>query len=546
MKSLEDQTTHLIFDIGGTWIKSATAHCDGEKCSISEVIKCPSPLGSKQSADELSCRLLELVKKHQLYSSIDSVAISTAGVVNDQGTKVLTCSDHLYPLQEPQWVENLQSALNCPVNLINDADAALVGAAQQGYLNGDKTLGLMALGTGVGFTISRNGRRWRPSWSYTLLGSLRTEGIELNHVLSASSLAKHSPTGDLCEVLTSEKFTRQRELYFRNLCDAIINATTIYKLDELIIAGGIADAARSAGFCLLDAIKSAAGANQVPDITLGQLPTIIIPTEGNQLQLIGVSAMARGECFAAPHRFSGKFSSISTEHPHDASLQLEKMSATELCQTILGAEKAAGEVLMDSIASISETAEIMAEKLRAGGRIIYLGCGSSGRIAALDDVELHCTYGLEKHRSITLIAGGVADASIDIEHRFEEDASSVPELLLLKPTANDVIIGISASGSAYYVRSGLACGRALGAYTVLISEQTPAGDPFYEQHIALHSGGEVVCGSTRMKAGTATKKVINALTTTTMIILGKVKGTKMINLASLNAKLVERAESIHL
>ena len=540
MKSSKDQTTHLIFDIGGTWIKSATAHCDGEVCSISEVIKCPSPLGSKQSADELSSRLLDLVKKHQLATHIDSVTISTAGVVNDQGTAVLTCSDHLYPLQEPQWMETFQAALSCPVNLINDADAALVGAAQQGYLSGEKTLGLMVLGTGVGFTVSRNGRRWRPGWSYTLLGSLRSEGVELNHILSASALAKHSPTGDLCEVLTSEKFASHRQVYFRHLSDAMINATTIYQLDELLLAGGIADAARSAGVCLVDAIKSAAGADQ------NELPKITIPSEGNQLQLIGAAAMARGEFFAAPHRFSGKFSSISTEQPHDASLQLEKMNAIDLCQTILGAEHAAGEALLRSIASISQTAEIMAEKLKAGGRIIYLGCGSSGRIAALDDVELNCTYGLEKHRSITLIAGGAADASIDIEHRFEEDASAVPELLLLKPTPNDVVIGISASGSAYYVRSGLACGRALGAYTVLISEQIPAGSAFYDQNIALHSGGEVVCGSTRMKAGTATKKVLNALTTTTMILLGKVKGTKMINLASLNAKLVERAESIHL
>ncbi len=540
MKSSQHQTTHLIFDIGGTWIKSATAHYDGEKCSISEVIKCPSPLGSRQSADELSNRLLQLVKKHQVDTGIDSVTIATAGVVNYQGTAVLTCSDHLYPLQESQWMEAFQAALGCPVNLINDADAALVGAAQQGYLVGDKTSGLMVLGTGMGFAVSRNGRRWRPGWGYTLLGSLRTEGVELNHILSASALAGHSPTGDLCEVLTSDKFTSQRHVYFRHLCDAIINATLVYQLDELLLAGGIADAARSAGICLQDAIRSAAGGQQ------DELPKITIPSEGNRLQIIGAAAIARGECFAAPHRFSGKFSSISTEQPHDASLQLDKMNAADLCQTILGAEQAAGEALLGSISSISQTAEVMAEKLRAGGRIIYLGCGSSGRIAALDDVELNCTYGLEKHRSIALIAGGSAEASIDIEHRFEEDASAVPELLLLKPTPNDVLIGISASGSAYFVRSGLACGRALGAYTVLISEQAPDGADFYDQNIALHSGGEVVCGSTRMKAGTATKKVINALTTTTMILLGKVKGTKMINLASLNAKLVERAESIHL
>jgi len=532
-------SNHLIFDIGGTWIKSATAQWCGEKFHISDVIKSPSPLGAGQTPDRLANALLELIKSHEIDTAIDSVTISTAGVVDYQGTSVSACAKHLTPLQDSAWVRMFQTKHNCPVTLINDADAALVGAAQQGYLNGDKTTAMMVLGTGVGFSISRNGRRWRPGWNYTLLGSLRIEGNELNHLLSASGLAGHSATSDLCEVLTSKNFAIQRQIYFRNLCDAIINATTIYHLDELLLAGGLADAARRVGVSLVDAIESAAGQDQT------KLPKITIPTEGNQLQLLGAAAVARGEFYAAQHRFTGKFSSISTEQPHDASLQLEKMSSGELCQTILGAEQAAGEALLSSISSISKTAEMMAEKLKAGGRIIYLGCGSSGRIGALDDVELNCTYGLEKHRSITLISGGVADASIDIEYQCEEDASSVPELLLLNITPNDVVIGISASGSAYYVRSGLACGRALGAYTVLISEQPPEKSSFFDQHIALNSGGEVVCGSTRMKAGTATKKVLNALTTTTMILLGKVKGTKMVNLKSLNAKLIERAKEIN-
>ena len=181
--------------------------------------------------------------------------------------------------------------------------------------------------------------------------------------------------------------------------------------------------------------------------------------------------------------------------------------------------------------------------LVAGGRLIYVGCGASGRLAACDATELNCTFGLPLHQALALISGGAAEALMTIESEFEEDASSVPDLLLMDPNASDVVIGISASGSAYFVQSALALARSRGCYTVLLSAQERASVPV-DQHIGLMTGAELVTGSTRMKAGTATKKILNALTTSAMILNGKVAGTFMIDLACVNEKLVARAVRI--
>ncbi len=156
-------------------------------------------------------------------------------------------------------------------------------------------------------------------------------------------------------------------------------------------------------------------------------------------------------------------------------------------------------------------------------------------------MELSCTFGFSRDKVLTFISGGVADAAIDIETGFEEDASSVPELLLANVSSSDVVIGISVSGSAYYVQSGLGFAKFVGAHTIMIQEQCVDALPFCHRVIPLRSGNEILAGSTRMKAGTATKKVLNFISTSVMIRLGKVHGCYMTELECINEKLVKRA-----
>ena len=174
-----------------------------------------------------------------------------------------------------------------------------------------------------------------------------------------------------------------------------------------------------------------------------------------------------------------------------------------------------------------------------------LGDATSWRIAAMDAVEIPCTYGFPEDRILAVIAGGISDAAIEIESDFEEDASAVPEMLLINIKPEDIVIGISASGSAYFVQSALAFAKNRGALSVLIQTKLPEKKlPFCDHVIPLNSGNEVVAGSTRMKAGTATKKVLNFLSSTIMIKMGKVVGAYMIDVACINNKLVERAQAI--
>ena len=144
---------------------------------------------------------------------------------------------------------------------------------------------------------------------------------------------------------------------------------------------------------------------------------------------------------------------------------------------------------------------------------------------------------------LTFISGGITDAAIDIEQNFEEDASAVPELLMANVSQKDVVIGISVSGKAFYVQSALAYAKKEGALSVMI-QAVDKELPFCDYVLPLNTGGELIAGSTRMKAGSATKKVLNFISTTVMIRLGKVYGCYMTELECLNEKLRERAVGI--
>jgi len=540
---------YLGIDIGGSWIKGTIVdehffRIDKiSKLKYFQVKKIRSPLHVNATIHELIEALKELIALFEIVQDeIKGIGISTAGIVNYHGTSVLKAAAHLNILKNKSWKGIIEKELHCSVIVINDGDAASIGLTEMGYMSGNKKIGVMPIGTGLGFTVWRNGRRWRPGKSLTLLGSIRTPEGFFDSIASVSKLADLDGNKNLINVLTNTSFQHEREQYIQNLVKVINSAAILYSLDEVIICGGLADAAVTCGYPLEKLLNKIL--EETP-IELEKLVKVLVAIEGNSLQLIGALALARGEFIAINNKVVPKYGSLDTEIPYKKELQLQKMTSYNIIETLWQAEQEAGYLLKTSLPVISDIADKSVKRIKKGGRIIYVGAGTSGRIAAMDAVEIPCTYGFSEDQILALIAGGISDAAIEIESDFEEDASAVPEMLLMNIKPEDIIIGISASGAAYFVQSALAFAKDRKALSVLIQTGLPEKElPFCDYVIPLNSGNEVVAGSTRMKAGTATKKVLNFLSSTIMIKMGKVSGPYMVDVACINNKLVERAKSI--
>jgi N-acetylmuramic acid 6-phosphate etherase len=194
---------------------------------------------------------------------------------------------------------------------------------------------------------------------------------------------------------------------------------------------------------------------------------------------------------------------------------------------------------------IAKAATLVADRIRRGGRLIYVGAGSSGLIAKLDAHELPATFGIPHSQALALIAGG--SGSFDkIDNKMEDSApQAVADLAAVKAGPEDVVIGIAASGSTVYTCAALVEARRLGAATVGIAcnENAPI---FKDTDVAIRllSGPEVLAGSTRMAAGTAQKSALNLLSTLAAIKLGHVYDGMMVNMRAENEKLRERAAHI--
>lgn len=198
-----------------------------------------------------------------------------------------------------------------------------------------------------------------------------------------------------------------------------------------------------------------------------------------------------------------------------------------------------------AFADIAKAADLVASILGKGGRLVYVGAGSSGLIAKLDALELPGTFGIAPDRAFALIAGGAASFE-RLDGAVEDDARQArADITAAKIGKDDVVIGISASGATIYTCAALDEARAQGAATVGIACNPAA--PIFENTvvaIALLSGGEVLAGSTRMGAGTAQKAALNLLSTLTAIKLGHVHDGMMVNVRAENEKLRQRAAAI--
>ncbi|EGP4937305.1 N-acetylmuramic acid 6-phosphate etherase [Enterococcus faecium] len=236
---------------------------------------------------------------------------------------------------------------------------------------------------------------------------------------------------------------------------------------------------------------------------------------------------------------------LSTEQRNENSFYIDQMSASEMVKVINGEDKKVALAVENALSNIVEAIEQAATRFNNGGRLIYIGAGTSGRLGALDAIELTPTYGVPPERAFGILAGGTEAMYTAIEGAEDSEELAVSDLEKVKLDKADTLIAIAASGRTPYALSALTYGNKVGALTISIT-CTAHNVMSQEAQVAIEAvvGPEVVTGSTRMKAGTAQKMILNMLSTGVMIKSGKVYQNLMVNVQATNHKLMERSISI--
>ncbi len=235
-------------------------------------------------------------------------------------------------------------------------------------------------------------------------------------------------------------------------------------------------------------------------------------------------------------------SKLLTEQVNPASVDLDRRSTLGILEAMSAEDARAVEAVRAQLPQIVQVVDLVVEKLGVGGRLFYVGAGTSGRLGVLDASECPPTFGVSPDLVQGIIAGGEAALRRSSEGIEDHPHLGAQDIQAAGVRAGDVVVGISASGRTPYVGGALQAARRLGAATVAISNHTPA-------EIAAHAdltitpitGPEVLAGSTRLKAGTSQKLVLNMLTTAAFVRLGRVYGNLMVDLRPTNAKLKARA-----
>jgi N-acetylmuramic acid 6-phosphate etherase len=240
-----------------------------------------------------------------------------------------------------------------------------------------------------------------------------------------------------------------------------------------------------------------------------------------------------------------KWQSLPTEAVNPLSLAVDKSSVVEIIDMIVAEDRKVIAAVHKEKERIAHGVEIVAQALRRGGRIIFIGAGTSGRLGVVEAAEMPPTFGTAHETVQAIMAGGqeaVFRAKEGVEDNYEEGARSIGRLRLGK---KDVVIGVSASGMTPFVRGGLTRARKAGAKIIFVT-CWPGSElqTFVDVQIAPAVGPEIIAGSTRLKAGTATKMVLNMLTTISMIKVGKTYGNLMVDVRTGSEKLKDRARRI--
>jgi N-acetylmuramic acid 6-phosphate etherase len=232
----------------------------------------------------------------------------------------------------------------------------------------------------------------------------------------------------------------------------------------------------------------------------------------------------------------------STEIPHPEHPRLDEYATHELVDAFVHDQSLAARAVQAATARLAEAVDAAVPRLEAGGRLVYVGAGTSGRLGLLDSVELGPTFSWPPERAVALLAGGPQAVHAAVEGAEDNGDGGAADVRAAQVGPSDVVLLIAASGSTPYVMGALRAARAAGALTIGIANN--AGVPVtLEAHIGivLATGHELVSGSTRLKAGTAQKIALNTFSSAVMVRLHKVYGNLMVDLKPTNAKLVRRA-----
>jgi N-acetylmuramic acid 6-phosphate etherase len=233
---------------------------------------------------------------------------------------------------------------------------------------------------------------------------------------------------------------------------------------------------------------------------------------------------------------------LTTEARNPRSEGLDRLDTLDMVRLINAEDATVAEAVGRAAPEIAQAIDGIAERMARGGRLVYAGAGTSGRLGVLDAAECPPTFNADPGQVIGLIAGGPSALTTAVEGAEDDAEDGAAAIRAVGPTADDVVVGITASGRAPWVLGALDAARRAGALTIgLACNAEPELQDHAELCILPVVGPEVLSGSTRLKAGTATKMVLNMLSTGAMVRLGKTWGNLMVDLQATNAKLVERA-----
>ncbi|QOR67040.1 N-acetylmuramic acid 6-phosphate etherase [Cytobacillus suaedae] len=238
-------------------------------------------------------------------------------------------------------------------------------------------------------------------------------------------------------------------------------------------------------------------------------------------------------------------SKLTTELRNDDSMKIDQSSTLEVLQLINKEDRVVADAVQLALPQIAKAVDAIYQSLKNGGRLFYVGAGTSGRLGVIDAAECPPTFSTDPDLVQAIIAGGEKALLVAVEGAEDDEELGVADLKKQSFSSKDVIVGIAASGRTPYVIGALQFAKGLGAETISLSCNLDSEISKIVNHpIEVITGAEVVTGSTRLKAATAQKMVLNMLSTTVMIKLGKVYENLMVDVKASNQKLIERAKNI--
>ncbi|WP_397532671.1 N-acetylmuramic acid 6-phosphate etherase [Roseateles sp.] len=236
---------------------------------------------------------------------------------------------------------------------------------------------------------------------------------------------------------------------------------------------------------------------------------------------------------------------LKTETPSERDTELDQYDSARLLSVLIDDQLGAVAAVRRALPALTKAVDAALPRIEAGGRLLYAGAGTSGRLGVLDSVELHPTFSWPRERAVAVLAGGESAMFVAVEGAEDDETQGAADVQALQPGPSDVLLALAASGGTPYVLGALHAARTAGALAIGFANNADA--PVLaaaEIGVLLDTGAEVISGSTRLKAGSAQKMALNSFSSALMVRLGKVYGNLMVDLKATNAKLVRRAVAL--